>query len=97
MKMPEMLVFARVFAIGLLTTEVFRLTYYSGEKFALLLGDVDWRVRGSGIASGLVVCLAYAIIRVRIRQLFVLGEAFFSTCSWPYYSASCILGVSWSF
>jgi hypothetical protein len=62
-KMPEILVFARVFVVGLLTAEVLRLTYFAGEKFAPLLTDVDWRVRAAGIAAGLVVCLAYILMR----------------------------------
>ncbi|MGZ3845689.1 MAG: KAP family NTPase, partial [Flavisolibacter sp.] len=63
MKMPEILVFARVFAMGLVVAEVFRLTYYSGEKFAPLLADVDWQHRVTGIIVGLIVCLAYVLMR----------------------------------
>jgi hypothetical protein len=75
MKMPEMLVFARVFAVGFLTAEVFRLTYYAGEKFAPLLADVDWRVRSAGIAVGLVVCLAYAFMRDAHSTIVRLGRS----------------------
>lgn len=75
MKMPEMLVFARVFAVGFLTAEVFRLTYYVGEKFVPLLADVDWRVRSAGIAAGLVVCLAYVLMRDAHSTIVRLGRS----------------------
>jgi len=75
MKMPELFMFARVFAIGLLTAEVFRLSYYAGEKFAPLLADVDWRVRATGMAAGLLICLAYVLMRDARSTIVRLGRS----------------------
>ncbi|MGE8450873.1 MAG: P-loop NTPase fold protein [Pseudomonadales bacterium] len=63
MRMPELLVFARAFCVGLIGAEVFRLAYYGGTSFAPLLVDVDWRAQAVGIAVGLLICLTYALTR----------------------------------
>ncbi len=76
MKMPELLVFARLFAVGLVAAEVFRLSYYGGEKFALLPADVDWRVRAVGIIAGLIVCLAYVLMRDLYSTIVRLARSF---------------------
>ena len=75
MKMPELLIFARVFAVGLVAAEVFRLSYYGGDKFTSHLADVDWRVQATGIAAGLVVCLAYVLMRDAHSTIVRLGRS----------------------
>jgi hypothetical protein len=76
MKRPEMLVFARVFAVGFLTAEVLRLSFYVGEKFAPFLVEIDWRVRAAGIAVGLGVCLAYILMRDGRSTIVRFGRSF---------------------
>lgn len=77
MKMPELelLVFARVFVVGLSAAEVFRVTYYGGEKFAPLLADVEWPIRAAGIVAVVLVCLAYAYKRAVFSTVLRLGRS----------------------
>lgn len=63
MKMPELLMFAKVFATWFVLAGGFRVSYLVGEKFAFILADVDWIIQAAGIAVCLMVCLAYAIMR----------------------------------
>ncbi len=39
MKMPELLVFTKMFIVGLVATEVFRATYHVGASFAPTIAD----------------------------------------------------------
>ncbi|WP_427501537.1 KAP family NTPase [Methylomonas sp. MED-D] len=63
MRMPELLVFARVFTIWFVCAGGFRVFFYVGEKFAPTITDVDLIVRAIGIAVCLIICLIYAIMR----------------------------------
>ncbi|MGD0959892.1 MAG: KAP family NTPase [Methylomonas sp.] len=75
MKMPELLVFARVFAIWFVLAGCFRVTYFEGEKFATLLVGVDWVFQAAGITVCLIVCLAYAIMRDACSSVVRLGRS----------------------
>lgn len=75
MKMPELLVFARVFAIWFVLAGGFRVSYYVGEKFAPILTDVDWITRATGIAVCLMVCLVYANMRDAFSSIVRLGRS----------------------
>lgn len=61
MKMPELLVFARLFVVGFVGAEVCRATFYLGAGFAQELDDIALKV--VGILAGLVLCLTYAVKR----------------------------------
>ena len=63
MNMPELLVFARAFATGIVGTEVFRITFYLGNSFSQTLTAVDPRVRIAAVLICLFLCLAYAVKR----------------------------------
>jgi len=45
MKMPELLVFAKMFVVGLVAAEVCRTTYYLGTAFAPVIADFSVWVR----------------------------------------------------
>ncbi|MCQ8128519.1 P-loop NTPase fold protein [Methylomonas rivi] len=76
MRMPELLVFARVFTIWFFLAGCFRAFYHIGEKFAFIITDVDWIVRASGIAVCLIICLIYAIMRGAWSSIVRLGRSF---------------------
>lgn len=59
MKMPEMLVFAKVFIVGIVGAEVFRIAYYLGESFAVALPPFDWQVKAVVISLSLLICVVY--------------------------------------
>ena len=63
MKMPELLVFARLFVVGFVGAEVFRATYILGAGFAPELNDCALWARALGVLGGLMVCLAYVVKR----------------------------------
>lgn len=75
MKMPELLVFARVFAIWFILAGVFRVTYFAGEKFVPLLADGNWVFQAAVIAFCLMVCLFYAIMRDARSSIVRLGRS----------------------
>lgn len=63
MKMPELLVFARMFVVGLVGAEVCRAAYYLGTAFAPAVADLGVWVRGSAVLAGLAICVVYAVNR----------------------------------
>lgn len=63
MKMPELLVFARMLVIGFVGAETLRLTFYLGSNFAKQLNEVALWLKVGGIFAGLTLCLTYAVKR----------------------------------
>lgn len=66
-KMPEVLVFAKTFATGIILTEVFRIAYYSGERLATKLSNFGWQTVALIITACLLVCAIYMFKR-RIHE-----------------------------
>ncbi|NWA81285.1 KAP family NTPase [Pseudomonas sp. D2002] len=60
MKMPELLVFVRVFIIGLIGAEVFRAAHYIGLSFASSISDVPDCAKIGGIIFCILLCTIYA-------------------------------------
>lgn len=75
MKMPELLLFAKVVATWFVLAAGIRVSYLVGEKFELILADVDWIIQAAGIAVCLMVCLAYAIMRDAFSSIVRLGRS----------------------
>ncbi|WP_010460519.1 KAP family NTPase [Acidovorax radicis] len=63
MKMPEILVFARMFVIGFVGAEIFRTTYHLGSNFAPTLADLCIWLRGAVVLAVLAICTMYALKR----------------------------------
>ncbi|MGA0569600.1 KAP family NTPase [Variovorax sp. VNK109] len=63
MKMPELLVFAKMFVVGLVAAEVCRATYYLGTALAPTIADFPLWARAAPVLVGLAVCVAYAFNR----------------------------------
>jgi hypothetical protein len=63
MKMPELMVFAKMFVVGLVATEVFRTTYYLGTAFAPAIADFSLWARAISIPVVLAVCVVYVVNR----------------------------------
>jgi hypothetical protein len=63
MKMPELLVFARMLTIGFIVAEVWRISFYLGASFAPKLADVNFYIISSGIFSGVMLILFYGLSR----------------------------------
>jgi hypothetical protein len=59
MQMPELLVFVRLFVVGLVTAEVFRLTWSIGIQFGRSIADINpaWRL-GVAVLIG-AICAGY--------------------------------------
>ncbi len=63
MKMPELLVFARVFVLGFVGAETWRVAFYLGTNLAKDLDDIGLWVRAVSVITVLVLCLTYAVAR----------------------------------
>jgi len=63
MKMPELLIFVRMFVVGLVGAEVCRAAYYLGTAFAPEVADLAVWARGSVVLAGLAICVVYAVNR----------------------------------
>lgn len=63
MKMPELLVFAKMLIVGFMSAETFRAFFYLNSNFARELSEVALWVKFVGILAGLVLCLTYAVKR----------------------------------
>lgn len=76
MKMPELLVFARLFVVGFVGAETCRATFYLGASFAQELNDVALWAKVVGILAGLVLCLTYAVKRGAFVVAARMGRSF---------------------
>lgn len=63
MKMPELLVFARMLFIGFVGAEVARIFFLLGTSFAQQIVDVSLCLKAIGVLTGLGICLLYAVKR----------------------------------
>jgi hypothetical protein len=63
MKMPELLVFARLLAIGFVGAEVWRVAFYLGANFAPTISNVALWEKTGGILAGALLCLTYTVKR----------------------------------
>jgi hypothetical protein len=63
MKMPELMVFAKMFVVGLIATEVCRTTYYLGTAFTPAIADFSLWARAISISIVLAVCVFYVVNR----------------------------------
>ena len=63
MKMPELPVFARLFATGFIGAEVWRVAYYLGANFASTLSEISLWTKAVAILLGALLCLAYVVKR----------------------------------
>lgn len=63
MKMPELLVFARMFVVGFALAETLRLAFYLGTSFSKQLDEVAPLVKVVGLSAGLALCVIYAVKR----------------------------------
>ena len=63
MKMPELLVFAKMFVVGLVAAEVCRTTYYLGTAFVPAIADFPLWAKAIPVLIGLAVCVVYAVNR----------------------------------
>lgn len=75
MKMPELLVFARMFVVGLVGAEVCRAAYYLGTAFAPAVADLEVWKRGSAVLVGLAICVVYAVNRGAHTAVVQMGRS----------------------
>lgn len=75
MKMPEFLVFARMFVVGLVGTEVYRAAYYLGTAFAPAVADLEVWARGGVVLLGLAICVVYAVNRRAHTAVMQMGRS----------------------
>ncbi len=75
MQMPELLVFAKMFVIGLAATEVYRATYYLGTAFAPVIADFALWARAAVVVLGLAICLVYAVNRGALTSVVQMGRS----------------------
>jgi hypothetical protein len=61
--MPELLVFAKMFVVGLVAAEVCRTSYYLGTAFARVIADFSVWVRAIPVLIGLTICVVYVVNR----------------------------------
>lgn len=63
MKMPELLIYAKMFVVGLAAAEVCRTAYYLGTAFAPAIADFPFWAKTIPVLIGLAICVAYAVNR----------------------------------
>ncbi|QHP94665.1 KAP P-loop protein [Burkholderia glumae] len=63
MKMPELLVFARLLVIGFVGAEFFRVAFYLGANFVQKTPMLPEIVRFGLVLDGLLICLCYCVER----------------------------------
>jgi|TARA_R110001599_G_scaffold22821_1_gene84066 hypothetical protein len=63
MKMPELLVFAKMVIVGFVGAEVFRVAFYLGINFGNQLQEVALWPKAVAILAGLALCLIYGVER----------------------------------
>lgn len=60
MKMPELLIFAKAFALGIVIAEVARLSFYAGQSLANALSGIDGIRVLIAVIVAAIVCVIYA-------------------------------------
>lgn len=75
-KMPELMVFAKVFAVGFFVAEVWRATYYLGTAFAIANVDFPLWARVAAVLVGLAVCVTYVVNRGVHTTAVKMGRSF---------------------
>lgn len=75
MKMPELLVFAKMFVVGFAAAEVYRAAYYLGTAFAPVIADFALCVRAAAVVFGLAICLVYAVNRGALTSAVQMGRS----------------------
>ncbi|SBW82828.1 KAP P-loop protein [Pseudomonas veronii 1YdBTEX2] len=68
MKMPELMVFFRTFAVGFLAAEVWRVASYLGNNFSPELINVNFWIQTSAILIITALCVYYALNRGAISD-----------------------------
>lgn len=68
MKMPELMVFFRTFAVGFLAAEVWRVASYLGNNFSPELINVNFWIQISAILIITALCVYYALNRGAISD-----------------------------
>ena len=63
LKMPELMVFAKVFVVGFAAAEVCRAAYYLGTAFALANFDFPFWALATASLVTLAICVVYAVSR----------------------------------
>lgn len=63
MKMPEFLVFSKIFSLGFIVAEVCRENYYLGTAFAPTIAHFPIWTRATLVLVGLAICMVYSINR----------------------------------
>lgn len=76
MKMAELLVFGRMFVVGLVAAEVCRASYCLGTAFEPAVADLDVWAKGSAVLSGLAICVVYAVNRGAHTAVVQMGRSF---------------------
>ena len=74
-KMPELLVFGRFFAVGFFGAEIYRAALYLGAGFGQELSDVALWARIIGIIAGTALCLTYAFKRGAFAAVARMGRS----------------------
>lgn len=59
MKMPELLVFAKAFSLGIVGAEVVRLSFYAGQSLAHALFHIDGILVLIAMSIAVIICVAY--------------------------------------
>ncbi|EPZ14366.1 hypothetical protein M622_18715 [Thauera terpenica 58Eu] len=76
MKMPELLVFAKMFVVGWVGAEVCRAAYYLGTAFAPAVADLEVWASGIVVLAGLAICVVYAANRGAFTAAVQMGRSF---------------------
>ncbi len=76
MKMPELLVFARLFMVGFVAAETGRAAFYLGSAYASSMTDIAPCAIGAGALAGVALCLIYAIKRGAHLAALQIGRSF---------------------
>src|SRR5690554_5975810 len=76
MKMPELLVFARLFVVGFVIAETFRSSFYLSASFAQEMNDAAIWAKGIGMFAVMGLCLIYMIKRGAFMVAARMGRSY---------------------
>ncbi|WP_019100210.1 KAP family NTPase, partial [Chromobacterium haemolyticum] len=76
MKMPELLVFARMFVVGFIVAETLRIAFYLGANFANELNEVALWAKVVGLLTTIALCLTYSVKRNAHKVAARMGRSF---------------------
>lgn len=90
MKMPELLIFAKMFFIGFVVSEAFRLSFYLGAIIAQKYADLGFFIKASCFILVLSICFAYVLKRNALLSVWLIAKSLRFDLLWMLIIGFCL-------